>query len=218
MLLGGGLDIGGGWRGEGHWRALRTRRWDDGVFVRVVRMGGGWAGWGGSALAGGKDELLGGVAGGLAEEHVAAGAGEEGGEDGGGLGWSVGSVDALVLDAAGDLEAGLAGDVAEDLVEAGVVCDDGELAGGPGDGGSAGCGRGGWLVGRSGSGLGRGGRGRWKGGRVRGGSLGCGGQGKGECEEQAGWDEARHLVAMVLGSRLRAWRKVGRAGGRVRLR
>ena len=101
--------------------------WRRGVLrFLVVETRGIGVRWGDSASAGGEDELCWFWTGALNDEHVAAGAVEEGREDlAGGCG-TVGAEDALIGDAAGDLHAGEAGDVAQDLVEAGVVSGDGE--------------------------------------------------------------------------------------------
>jgi hypothetical protein len=67
------------------------------------------------------------------EDHVAAGAFEQRGEN---LSWAVRSIlaeDTLLGDAACDLHAGITGDLTKDLVEAGVVCGDGKRAVGVGD-------------------------------------------------------------------------------------
>lgn len=136
--------------------------------VFAIRLGSGAGGWGGgAALAGSEDELLGGVGCVFFEEHVTAGAVEQRGEDDGAFGRAVGTEDALITDAAGDLEVGEAGDVAEDLVEGGVVGDDGELALGKGDAGAVRwvwCRSRGWLEdsgwGQRREGLGR----KWEGG------------------------------------------------------
>jgi len=113
--------------------------WRGRVFVGgVVVDGSGGAGWGYAAFAGSEDELGGGVGGGLAEEHVASGAVEEGGEDGGGLGGAVVAEDSLVGDAAGDGDANEVRDGAENLVEAGVFGVDVDEARGVGDDGTMG--------------------------------------------------------------------------------
>jgi hypothetical protein len=78
-----------------------------------VRVGGSW-----TTLTWGEDELWRGVAIVFHEEHVAAGAVEEFGED---LTWRGGTIlpeDALIYNASCDLDAGVMGDLAEDLVEA----------------------------------------------------------------------------------------------------
>lgn len=77
-------------------------------------------------MARGEDEFSEAVGRALDEEHVAAGAIEERGNDLGGVVGAVGSEDPLVCYAAGDFHRGLAGDLAEDLVEAGVAGGDGE--------------------------------------------------------------------------------------------
>ena len=120
-----------------------------GVFV-VVEAAGVGVGWRGAAVARGEDELGGCVGGGDAQEHIAAGAVEQGGEDGGGLSGAVVAEDALVGDAAGNGHACEAADGAEDLIEAGVVGADVDEAGGVGDLGAMG------GVGVGGAGVGRG--------------------------------------------------------------
>lgn len=80
----------------------------------------------GAAIARGEDELQDTVLGGFDEEDVGGGAVEQGGEDGLRSVGTVGSVDALVRDSAGDLHASCSSDVSEYLGEGGVVCGDGE--------------------------------------------------------------------------------------------
>jgi len=108
------------------------------LFGAIVETGGAGVGRGRAAVAGGEDEFGEGGVGAFAEEHVATGAVEQGGEDGGRLGRAVVTEDALIGDAAADGHAGEAGDLAEDLVEAGVVGADVKQAGSVGDGGAVG--------------------------------------------------------------------------------
>src|SRR5580704_15802430 len=92
-----------------------------GSFRSVVEGVGVWI-WGSwAALTRGEDELrrCGGVA--LLDDHVAAGAVEQFGQNLSGLSWSIVSEDALIGDAAADLHTGVAGDLAKDLIEARVV-------------------------------------------------------------------------------------------------
>jgi len=144
---------------------LRGWGWGGGfdAVVDVAGIGGAGKSW--AAAAGRKDQFggSGGIA--LEKDHVGAGAVEERGQDGRGGGWTVVAEDALVFDAAGDLEAGFAGDGAEDLVEAGVVGADVKLAVEEADLGAM----------RAGG---------WRLGGIRGGGDGCGkgvagGQGRG---------------------------------------
>jgi len=84
--------------------------------------------WARPALLGGQDEFGWSAVIAADEKHVAAGAVEQGCKD---LGGNVGAVlaeDALIGDAAGDLDSCLAGDLAKNLVKAGVVGGDEERA------------------------------------------------------------------------------------------
>ena len=151
------------------------------VVLRTCR-----AGRCGAAISWGEDQFLRGAGGsGLAQQHVASGAIEQGGEDGGWVGGAIVAEDALVGDAAGNFHAGEFGDLAKDLIQAGVVGADVEQAGSVGDfsvmgllGGGRGDDRG---VLRGGRGQ-RGGRRRRKGLR---GHDGARGESKGGADEQA---------------------------------
>jgi hypothetical protein len=97
------------------------RSWGSIVVGDVVEAGCVGVRWGDAAGARSEDEFNGGSGAVLNEEHVAAGAVEEFGEDLGAWRGAIFAEDVLVGDAAGDLHSGLTGDFAENLVEAGVV-------------------------------------------------------------------------------------------------
>lgn len=99
------------------------------VVVRSIVGTGSVGVWGSDATgARSEDEFYWGSRSVLDQEHVAAGALEQEGEDDRGWCGAVFAEDVFVADAAGDLHSGLTGDVAENLVETGVVGSYGELA------------------------------------------------------------------------------------------
>ena len=170
--------------------------------VLVVGSGGVRVGWSGTALTWGEDEFRRGVAIVFHEEHVAACAIQELGENLTWRGRTVFPEDALVHNASCDLDAGVMGDLTEDLVEAGVVGRDREAAVGQGDLSAlwlllGGCerdrglrGGGSWRQG--GYGLnGCGGFGLSSGGRLR---RQQGGGREARIEDEANWPNALHVV------------------------
>lgn len=126
---------GGGWDGRGRCCGAGFR-----LFLRFGTLGsffgvasfvedtGVGVGRRSPSLTWGEDELRGRGAFAMDQEHIAAGAVEQGGENLRGSGRAVVSEDALFGDSSGDLHAGFGGDLAEDLVEAGVVRRDREEA------------------------------------------------------------------------------------------
>jgi len=87
----------------------------------IVEGGRVWIGRSGATLAGSEDQFRGRASVMVDEDHVAACAVQQLGEN---LIWAIRAVlaeDSLIGDSAGDLHPGLGGDLTKDLVEAGVV-------------------------------------------------------------------------------------------------
>ena len=141
--------LGAGWAviGGGRWSLIRDgagsgcglARWSRSIRRRlvkgtglkggviVVERGGGVRGRCFS-VARCEDEFAGAGGGGLAEQHVGAGAVEQAGEDFGWGGRAIVAVDALLVDSAGDGDGGDAADLAKDLIQARSVGEYMELA------------------------------------------------------------------------------------------